>query len=91
MQESIYQSGLGSVKPRLFQEGVYNAPVSLISIHYGIRSPVLVCSMGSASGPYGLKMVQDYMAREDIDCVVLVSADEMASVFGEGLEQFGLL
>ena len=47
--DDLIERGSAGVKPRLFQESVYNAPASVVSIHFGLKGPVQVIASGSCA------------------------------------------
>ena len=71
----IYDSGLGAVEPLGFQESVFNAPASLISIEYGFRGPLLALPMGWAAGGNALCAAADLVASGMADMSIAVASD----------------
>jgi 3-oxoacyl-[acyl-carrier-protein] synthase II len=76
--EDIFDNGLATVKPRHFQESVFNAPAGLISIHFGIRGPSMVLAAGLAAGLHALKVGADVLRRGEVDMVLVIAAEELA-------------
>jgi 3-oxoacyl-[acyl-carrier-protein] synthase II len=78
--EAIVQGGLGAVEPLSFQESVFNAPASLISIEYGLRGPLLALPMGWAAAGYALAQAADLIAFGHAQAVIVVVSDEMSQI-----------
>ncbi|KOR31057.1 hypothetical protein TI04_02815 [Achromatium sp. WMS2] len=89
--EAIIAKGLDAVEPLAFQESVFNAPASLISIQYGIKGPSVVLPNGHASGLYALKVGMDLLRLEYADRILVVAADELASTTMVALAQLGFI
>lgn len=76
--DDIFDHGLSAVKPRHFQESVFNAPAGLISIHFGIRGASMVLAGGFAGGLLALKVGVDALRRGEVAAVLVVAAEELA-------------
>jgi len=76
--DAMIDEGLGTVEPLLFQECVFNAPASLISIHFKIRGPLIVLPMDWVTGGFALKVAVDFLRHNDINSVIVVVSDELS-------------
>ena len=74
--DDLIERGSAGVKPRLFQESVYNAPASVVSIHFGLKGPVQVIASGSCA-PSVLYQAQILLAHPEIRAVVALCSDEL--------------
>ncbi|WP_349368700.1 beta-ketoacyl synthase N-terminal-like domain-containing protein [Salinarimonas sp.] len=72
--------GVNAIEPIGFQESVYNAPASLISIEYGFRGPLLALPMGWAAGGYALCAAADLIATGQAEVVIAVASDHVAGL-----------
>lgn len=88
---AIAGSGLGAVEPLSFQESVFNAPASLISIEYGFRGPLLALPMGWAAGGYALAVAADLLSFGSAQAVLVVASDESAPVGFTAYRALGLV
>ncbi len=77
---AITSSGLGAVEPLSFQESVFNAPASLISIEYGLRGPLLALPMGWAAGGYAVAMAADLIEFGHASVAIVVVSDELSDI-----------
>jgi 3-oxoacyl-(acyl-carrier-protein) synthase len=75
--EDLLNAGSAAVKPRVFQESVFNAPASLTSIQFGIKGPIIVLPAGIAAGAHVLLQAQILLAQEDVHAVIALCADEL--------------
>jgi len=75
---TLIEKGKKYVDPLLFQESVFNAPVSLISIFLGIKGPSLAIPLGPAAGGYAMATAVRYLLNYKIACVIVVSSDELS-------------
>lgn len=89
--ESIVTRGLAAVDPLVFQESVFNAPASLISIQFGIKGPVVVLPMGWTAGLCALKQGVDLLRCGRAERVLVVAADELAATTLDALDRLGLV
>ncbi len=67
--------GINGIEPLGFQESVFNAPASLISIEYGFRGPLLALPMGSAAGGYALCSAADLVLTGQAPSAIAVASD----------------
>ena len=74
--DDLIERGSAGVKPRLFQESVYNAPASVVSIHFGLKGPVQVIASGSCV-PSVLFQAQILLAHPEIRAVIALCSDEL--------------
>lgn len=77
---AMTRHGLGAVEPLSFQESVFNAPASLISIEYGLRGPLLALPMGWASGGYALSVAADLIEFGHAPAALVVVSDELSEI-----------
>ena len=93
--EKIYSQlvdeGPKSVEPLLFQETVFNAPLSHISINLKITGPCIAIPVGIASGGYAIKMALDYLQAGIIDVAIIGAADEHAEIVHDAFESLNIL
>jgi len=93
--ERIYQSliekGPSGVDPLLFQETVFNAPVSNLSILWGIKGPCIAIPLGPASGSYALHLALNYLSSGRVDCALVGAADEHTKVVHEAFGHLNVL
>jgi 3-oxoacyl-[acyl-carrier-protein] synthase II len=89
--DSLIEEGKASVKPILFQEAVFNAPVSLISIFYGIKGPCIALPMGHASGVYSINAAMNYFNSYDLDCILVIASDEICKSVHEAYDYLKVL
>ena len=72
------------MKPRAFQESVFNAPASLASIQFGLRGPIQVLA-ASVSAPAVLQQAQILLAQPRVDAVIALCADELCAAIQSAL------
>uniref|UniRef100_A0A450S567 3-oxoacyl-[acyl-carrier-protein] synthase II n=1 Tax=Candidatus Kentrum sp. FM TaxID=2126340 RepID=A0A450S567_9GAMM len=89
--DTIVTQGLNAVEPLNFQESVFNAPASLISIQFKIKGPIIVLPMGWTAGLYALKQGYDLLRRKTIERVLVVTADELAGKTLDALDRLGFI
>lgn len=88
---AIIVNGLAAVEPLSFQESVFNAPASLISIEYGFRGPLLALPMGWAAGGYAMATAADLIQFGHADTVLVVVSDEMSTVGNSAMRALRLI
>ncbi len=88
---AIVMTGLGGVEPLSFQESVFNAPASLISIEYGFRGPLLALPMGWAAGGHAIAMAADLICFGHTSVAVVVASDESTSMGHRALKALGFV
>lgn len=88
--EAMTRNGLGAVEPLSFQESVFNAPASLISIEYGFRGPLLAVPMGWAAGGYAIALAADLICAGHAEVVLVVASDEVSALAHEAMCALGL-
>jgi len=88
---SLVDNGPKSVEPLLFQETVFNAPLSHISINLKITGPCVALPVGIASGGYAVKMALDYLRAGMIDVALVGAADEHTEIVHDALESLHVL
>lgn len=88
---SIIEKGKKAVDPILFQQTVFNAPASVISIFYGIKGPSFAFPMGLAAGGFALISAVNQIRNGGIDCVLAIAADELSKVSHEAYGHLGVL
>lgn len=89
--DSIIEKGKNSVEPLLFQESVFNAPASLISIFFGIKGPCLALPMGPASGSYAFSTAMNYLNSLGVDCAIAVASDELSKAVHEAFSYLKII
>lgn len=77
---AITRHGLDAVEPLTFQESVFNAPASFISIEYVLRGPLLALPMGWAAGGYALAAAADLIQFGHAPAAVVVVSDELSDI-----------
>ena len=82
--DDLIARGPTAVKPRDFQESVFNAPASLASIHFGLKGPIQVLA-ASPCAPYVLFQAQMLLARPGIQVVIALCADELCEAIQSAL------
>lgn len=88
--EAITSVGLDAVEPLAFQESVFNAPGSRISIEYGFRGPLLALPMGWAAGAYALAAAAELIAFGHAEVVLVVASDEVTPLTHDAMCALGL-
>lgn len=83
--DDLMQSGPSGVKPRVFQESVFNAPASLVSIHFGISGPIQVVPAAGCSGIAVLFQAQLMLAQPGITAVIALCSEELCAAIQSGL------
>lgn len=89
--DAIVGEGLAAVEPLVFQESVFNAPASLVSIQFGIKGPVMVLPMGRTAGLHALKQGCDLLRRGTADRVLVIAADELAGATHTANDKLGFV
>ena len=74
--DDLIERGPAAVKPRAFQESVFNAPASLASIQFGLKGPIQVLA-ASVCAPAVLYQAQMLLAHPDVAAVIALCADEL--------------
>lgn len=89
--DTIVGENLVAVEPLVFQESVFNAPASLVSIQFGIKGPVMVLPMGWTAGLCALKQGCDLLRRGTVEHVLVIAADELAGATHDALDRLGFV
>ncbi|MFH1157163.1 MAG: beta-ketoacyl-[acyl-carrier-protein] synthase family protein [Pseudomonadota bacterium] len=89
--DTIIEKGYKSVNPILFQQSVFNAPASLLSIIWGIKGPCITLPMGFSSGGAALDIAASYFLNHDIDTALVIASDELAEVAHRAYDHLKLL
>ena len=76
ISDDLIEHGAASVKPRAFQESVFNAPASLASIQFGLTGPIQALAV-SVGAPVVLQQAQMLLADPRVDAVIALCADEL--------------
>jgi 3-oxoacyl-[acyl-carrier-protein] synthase II len=88
--ETIYNNlihkGARGVDPLLFQETVFNASASHISIFFGIKGPTLALPMGTASGGFAIDYALNLLRTGKADAVLVGASDEHTEVTHRAFE-----
>ena len=82
--DDLIDRGAASVKPRAFQESVFNAPASLASIQFGLKGPIQVLA-ASVCAPVVLQQAQILLAQPGVDAVIALCADELCAAVQSAL------
>ena len=82
--DDLLDHGAASVKPRAFQESVFNAPASLASIQFGLKGPIQVLA-ASVGAPVVLQQAQMLLAYPGVDAVIALCADELCEAVQSAL------
>ena len=82
--DDLIDHGAASVKPRAFQESVFNAPASLSSIQFGLKGPIQVLAT-SVGAPVVLQQAQMLLADSGVDAVIALCADELCEAVQSAL------
>ena len=82
--DDLIDRGPAAVKPRAFQESVFNAPASLASIQFGLKGPIQVLA-ASVGAPAVLCQAQMLLAQPGVDAVVALCADELCEAIQSAL------
>ena len=84
IHDDLMERGPAAVKPRVFQESVFNAPASLASIQFGLTGPIQVLAT-STCAPSVLYQAQILLARSDVAVVIALCADELCEAIQSAL------
>ena len=82
--DDLIDHGAASVKPRAFQESVFNAPASLASIQFGLKGPIQALA-ASICAPVVLQQAQMLLALPGVDAVIALCADELCEAVQSAL------
>ena len=82
--DDLIDHGSAAVKPRAFQESVFNAPASLASIQFGLKGPIQVVA-ASVCAPAVLQLAQMLLAHPGVDVVIALCADELCEAVQSAL------
>jgi len=82
--DDLLDHGAAAVKPRAFQESVFNAPASLASIQFGLKGPIQVLA-ASIGAPVVLQQAQMLLAHPGVDAVIALCADELCEAVQSAL------
>ena len=82
--DDLIDRGPTAVKPRAFQESVFNAPASLASIQFGLKGPIQVLA-ASVCAPAVLYQAQMLLAHSGVDAVIALCADELCEAVQSAL------
>lgn len=88
---AITGDGLGAIEPLAFQESVFNAPASLVSIEYGFRGPLLALPMGWAAGACAISVAADLIAAGHASLALVVASDEVSALAHDAMAALGLV
>ncbi len=83
--DDLLDHGATAVKPRAFQESVFNAPASLASIQFGLKGPIQVLA-ASIGAPVALQQAQMLLAHPGVDAVIALCADELCEAVQSALQ-----
>ena len=77
--DDLIDHGPAGVKPRAFQESVFNAPASLTSIHFGLKGPIQVLAANPCAPPV-LYQAQMLLAHPGVEAVIALCADALSEI-----------
>jgi 3-oxoacyl-(acyl-carrier-protein) synthase len=83
--DDLMEIGASGVKPRIFQESVFNAPASLVSIHFALSGPIQVVPGAGCSGAAVLYQAQLLLAQPGITAVIALCSEELCCAIQSGL------
>ena len=82
--DDLIDHGAAAVKPRAFQESVFNAPASLASIQFGLKGPIQVLAASNGAAVV-LQQAQMLLAHPGVDAVIALCADELCEAVQSAL------
>lgn len=88
---NLIEKGPERVNPLLFQETVFNASASYISLRYGIKGPCIVITSGGVSGLLAVMKGVDYLRRGELDLGIVGGAEELTKIVYEAEYHLGFL
>lgn len=88
---TIIEKGYKSVNPILFQQSVFNAPASLLSIIWGLKGPCITLPMGFSAGGAAIDMAVNCFLNHDIDYALVIASDEIGEVIHRAYDHLKLL
>jgi 3-oxoacyl-[acyl-carrier-protein] synthase II len=91
IETEIIKGGINSVDPLAFQESVFNAPISHLSILLGIKGPNIVSALGPASGANALSLALDNFENETIEYALVGAADEVTPLIMKGYQDLKII
>jgi 3-oxoacyl-[acyl-carrier-protein] synthase II len=89
--DDVIDKGDALASPLLFSRSVHNAPTFTISSALGLRGPTLTVTGFGLPWARGLATAMGWLERDEVDLVLLGSADEFHPVVGCGLAELGAL
>ncbi|MEW6605980.1 MAG: beta-ketoacyl-[acyl-carrier-protein] synthase family protein [bacterium] len=88
---NLIEKGPERVNPLLFQETVFNAPASHISLKYKIKGPTIVITSGYVSGLLSVMQGVDYLQRGKLDLAIVGGIEELTKTVYEVEYHLGIL
>src|SRR6266516_4056862 len=87
----IVETGAQSASPLLFPETVFNAPASHLAAILGITGATYTLVGDSAVGLLAIRMAEDLMTNEALDCCLVVGAEEVDWLLCDAYRRWRLL
>jgi 3-oxoacyl-(acyl-carrier-protein) synthase len=87
----IVESGAQAASPLLFPETVFNAPASHLAAILGITGATYTLVGDGAVGALALKMADDLMTGDTLDCCLVVGAEEADWLLCDAYRKWRLL
>jgi len=87
----IVKSGAQAASPLLFPETVFNAPASHLAAILQINGASYTVVGDGAVGILALKLAEDLLESDDLDCCLVVGAEEIDPVVCEAYRQWRFL
>jgi 3-oxoacyl-(acyl-carrier-protein) synthase len=87
----IVEAGAQAASPLLFPETVFNAPASHVAAILGITGATYTLVGDSAVGLLAIKMAEDLMMNNALDCCLVVGAEEVDWLLCDAYRRWRLL
>src|SRR5438876_7752912 len=87
----IVESGAQSASPLFFPETVFNAPASHLAAILGITGATYTLVGDSAVGLLAIRMAEDLMTNDALDCCLVVGAEEVDWLLCDAYRRWRLL
>src|SRR5216110_3579509 len=87
----VVETGAQSASPLLFPETVFNAPASHLAAILGITGSTYTLVGDSAVGLLAVRMAEDLMTNDALDCCLVVGAEEVDWLLCDAYRRWRLL
>ena len=87
----IVETGAQAASPLLFPETVFNAPASHLAAILGITGATYTLVGDSAVGLLAIRMAEDLMTNDALDCCLVVGAEEVDWLLCDAYRRWRLL